>query len=124
MIYSQERKENNNQSHNACDHVHKNSTRSNGCSLCPIELFLLVLLHVVPTFAGHQLLIFSPFRRPGATLTPSFYTDPISLRSQATGRFQVGHRYELSSAFQFFYFFQNGCPYAAPFFSTFYIMNN
>jgi hypothetical protein len=34
MIYSPERKENNNQSQDACNHVYKNSTRSKGCSLC------------------------------------------------------------------------------------------
>ncbi len=44
------------------------------------------------SFAGQQLLIFSPFRgpRPALTPSPSSYTDPISLRSQATAFSMLG----------------------------------
>ncbi len=57
----------------------------------PIWLFLLLLFYVFPAFAGHRLLIFSPFRQPGPALTPFSHTDPISPRCQATACFHVRH---------------------------------
>ncbi len=51
------------------DQMAAHSFRDDPPPSCPIWLFLLVLLHVVPAFAGHWLLIFSPFRRPGPALT-------------------------------------------------------
>jgi hypothetical protein len=61
MIYSPERKENNNQNEDATityikiqlDQLAAHSFRTNPPPSCPIWLFLLVLLHVVPAFAGH-----------------------------------------------------------------------
>jgi hypothetical protein len=99
MIYSPERKKNNDQNKDARNHVYKNSpdqlaahsVRADPPPSRPIGLFFLILLHVVPAFAGHQLLIFSPFRPLGPALTPCSHTDPISLRSPATARFNAGH---------------------------------
>ncbi len=73
------------------DQMAAHSFRADPSPSRPIWLFLLVLFHVVPAFAGHWLLIFSPFRRPRPAFTPSSHADPISLRSQATARFHVGH---------------------------------
>ncbi len=47
---------------------------------------------VVSAFVGHWLLIFPPFFwSAGPALAPLPHTDPISLRSQATALFHVGH---------------------------------
>ncbi len=59
------------------DQIAAHSVRADPLPSHPNGLFFLVLLHVVPTFAGHWLLIFSPFRRPGPTLTPSSHMTPF-----------------------------------------------
>jgi hypothetical protein len=55
---------------------------------CPV---LLVLALVVPALAEHWLLIFPASWGAGPSLAPFPQADPISLRSQATACFYVGH---------------------------------
>ncbi len=76
---------NNEQNQNACNHVYKNSTPSNDCSPVqadpppsrPIWLFLYILLHVVPAFAGHWLLVFSPFWWSRPAFTQGLYIERL-----------------------------------------------
>jgi hypothetical protein len=100
MIYSPER-ENSGQNQGTYNYIYIKKISSDQLaahSVCadpplsrPIGLFFFVLLHVVSAFAGHQLLIFTPLRWAGPTLTPSPHVDPTLLRTQATARFHVRH---------------------------------
>jgi hypothetical protein len=66
--------------------VHAGSSPSR--PTCPSFFFL---LHVVYFLAGSRLLIFPTPWGAWPSLTPFPWADPISLRSQATPHFRVGH---------------------------------
>ncbi len=98
MIYSSERKSNN-QNQNLNAHIYKIWTWSDDCSLCSRHSSFIMSDLVGPPRPSPCCLCLcwaltvylSPFLGAGSSLTPCPHADPISLRPQATACFHVGH---------------------------------